>query len=136
MSRSRDTAQRRAIRQVFEQEDRPLSAAEAHRIAQEICPGLGIATAYRVVNRMVGEGWLSQVVVPGGTTFYELASKAPHHYFLCEACGRLFNTACAPKNVAALSPEGFRVARHDVFLYGRCRYCSYETPHGPAADGV
>ena len=119
----RDTAQRRALRQVFSEAGRPLSTHEAHQAAQEYVPGLGIATVYRTVKYLTESGWLRQVPIPGGATYYEMAGKGVHHYFLCEECERVFDTACTPESISSITPEGFRLRRHEVFLYGRCTEC-------------
>lgn len=119
----RDTAQRRSIRRVFETERRPLSVNEVHALARGLLPTLGIATVYRTLNGLIEEGWLHPVEIPGGMTFYERTNKGPHHYFQCEQCHRLFDTGCAPENLDAVLPPGFRVHRHDMFLSGVCADC-------------
>ncbi len=119
----RDTAQRRSIRRVFESEQRPLSVTEVHQMARAILPSLGIATVYRTLNALIEENWLQQVDIPGGASYYERTGKPPHHYFQCEGCSRVYNTACVPGNLEHIVSEGFTVHRHDMFLYGVCPAC-------------
>ena len=61
----RNTQQRRQIRDVFERNDRPLAADEVLQLAQRKMAGLGIATVYRTIKALTGEGWLVSVEVPG-----------------------------------------------------------------------
>ncbi len=119
----RDTAQRRVIRDVFVRAERPLSVGEVHQLAQEVHTGLGIATVYRTIKRFLEEDWLRQRDIPESGSFFECTDIGPHHYFRCETCGKVYFTPCVPENVDAVTPEGFRVKRHDMFLHGTCRIC-------------
>jgi len=119
----RNTAQRQAIRQVFNDTGRPLSPNEIHESAQEHLPGLGIATVYRTVNRLVDEGWLVTLDVPGEPQRYERAGKGHHHHFQCTECTRMFDFEGCPGNMASLLPKGFQLQDHEIFLYGRCPDC-------------
>ncbi len=121
---TRDTRQRRAIRAAFLAADRPLDPSEVLELAAGEHGGLGIATVYRNIKILLDEGWLTTVELPGEVTHYELAGKAHHHHFHCKSCGKVFElNACLP-NVQKLAPPGFRVAGHDLLLYGDCRECS------------
>ena len=61
----RNTAQRRAIRKILAEADRPLSPEETLTGAQNIVPNLGMATVYRSVKSLVEEEWLVAVDMPG-----------------------------------------------------------------------
>lgn len=119
----RDTVQRRAIRKVFTDAARPLSPNEILAGARVQVPNLGIATVYRSVRGLTEEGWLVPVEVPGEPQRYELSGKAHHHHFTCRVCGRMFDFAGCPKDLARLVPNGFVMEDHEVFLYGRCADC-------------
>ena len=106
----RDTRQRRAIRRVIEEADRPLSPLDVLAIAQGHAPGLGIATVYRTLKGLVEEGWLTQVELPGESPRYEIARKAHHHHFQCLTCGQVYEIAGCPQEVQPLTPPGFRLA--------------------------
>ncbi len=119
----RDTAQRRAIRQVFREAARPLSPGEILEGARRFVPNLGIATVYRSVRGLTEEGWLVPVEVPGEPHRYELSGQDHHHHFTCRQCGRMFDFDGCPKDLARLVPAGFVMEDHEVFLYGRCADC-------------
>ena len=57
----RTTAQRKAIHQVLEASGRPLSPPEIFSEARSIAPGLGMATVYRTIKRLIDEGNIAQV---------------------------------------------------------------------------
>ncbi len=61
----RDTKQRRAIREVFTRERRPLSTDEVLAAGRRLVPSLGIATVYRNINTLSDEGWIHSVELPG-----------------------------------------------------------------------
>lgn len=122
----RNTPQRKAIRAVFEEADRPLAPEEVLERGQKAVPGLGIATVYRQVKRLAEEGWLSIVELPGGPLRYEVASLPHHHHFMCSVCGRAFDIDGCPPAVdfESMVPGGFVVESHEIFLSGRCARCS------------
>lgn len=121
--RQRDTRQRRAIRSIFLDVARPLTPEEVLERGQELVPSLGLATVYRNVKILCGEGWLSEVELPGGGMRYELASRPHHHHFVCRACDQAYDIHRCPEAVEELAPAGFQVEDHEVILYGRCPAC-------------
>jgi Fur family ferric uptake transcriptional regulator len=121
---SRDTSQRRAIRQVLEASDRPLTAPEILEAAQVEVPGLGVATVYRTVKALQLDGLLHQVELPGDVPRYELSGKDHHHHFHCRMCKRVFEVEACPGELTHLTPPGFSLETHEVILYGRCATCA------------
>ncbi len=119
----RDTRQRTAIRRVFMSVERPLTPDEVLEHGQRIVPSLGLATVYRNVKALAGEGWLSEVNLPGGGLRYELAARPHHHHFLCRSCDQAFDVHRCPDGVKELAPEGFEIEGHELILFGRCAAC-------------
>ena len=122
---SRNTRQNQAIRRAFDEEGRPLSPAEVLAFAEREVPGLGIATVYRVLKRLVEDDALIAVHLPGEPPRYEnrRAADDHHHHFRCEGCGKVFGVPGCPEGLAALTPPGFRLSGHDLVLYGECGSC-------------
>jgi Fur family ferric uptake transcriptional regulator len=123
-SMRRRTCQLDAIRRVFDGVDRPISPQECLALARQDVPTLGIATVYRNVRRLVGDGWLRVVELPGGSDRYERAGKRHHHHFHCRGCDAVFEVEACPGDLESLSPRGFRLEAHELILYGRCDRCS------------
>ena len=119
----RDTRQRTAIRRVFMSVERPLTPDEVLEHGQRIVPSLGLATVYRNVKALAGEGWLSEVDLPGGGLRYELAARPHHHHFLCRSCDQVFDVHRCPDGVQELAPEGFEIEGHELILFGLCAAC-------------
>ena len=120
----RNTRQKQAIREAFIEADRPLSPEEALTAAQRHYETLGIATVYRNIKSLLAEGWLDPVSLPGQSTRYEVAGKAHHHHFHCRKCGRMFELGDCAGTVLPKPPRGFRVAGHELLLYGNCARCA------------
>ena len=123
-SSGRSTRQKRSIRQVLTNADRPLTPQEILIEAQLDCPGLGIATVYRAIRAWVEEGWIAPVELPGQPDRFELGGKRHHHHFHCEACDRVYPIHACPGHMENLAPQGFQVQRHDLTLHGRCAACA------------
>jgi Fur family transcriptional regulator, ferric uptake regulator len=119
----RNTRQKQAIRDAFTEADRPLSPEEALAAAQRHYGTLGIATVYRNIKLLLAEDWLDPVSLPGQATRYEVAGKAHHHHFHCRKCGRMYELGGCAGTVLPKAPRGFRVAGHDLLLYGNCARC-------------
>lgn len=120
---TRRTDQKAAIRRAIEQAERPLTAQEICELAQEECPGLGIATVYRNVKSLLADEWIEAVELPGAPARYELADLGHHHHFQCETCGRVFDVHGCPGGVKAIVPPGFQLSHHEILMYGRCDAC-------------
>lgn len=119
----RKTRQRDVIREVFLSARRPLGPQEVVAAAQKALPSVGIATVYRALKQLLGEGWLVPVGIAGGTR-YELAETGHHHHFHCLDCDKAFNVPGCAGNVQKLVPSGFVIANHELTLSGTCRWCT------------
>ncbi len=124
MKKERNTRQRDAIREVFAHVHRPLSPQEVLELGKEHCPGLGIATVYRTLNKFIDEGALVHVEIPGQATLYEGAGKHHHHHFHCNLCQKTFEVEGCPGDLTSLTPDGFSLQSHEIVLYGLCQQCN------------
>ena len=119
----RNTVQRRAIHKVLEQTGRPMGPPEIYEAAKEHAPGLGIATVYRTIKRLLDDGFLTQVELPGEAPRYEMAGKGHHHHFRCSICKRVFDLQGCPGAFKQILPRGFSLEAHEIYLFGRCVEC-------------
>lgn len=119
----RNTQQRGAIRHALSQAGRPLSPREILDSARDSVPGIGIATVYRNVKALVGDGWLRTVDLPGAPSRYEVAGKDHHHHFHCRNCDRVFEVEECPGTLQDIAPRGFELDSHEIILYGTCETC-------------
>ena len=118
------TRQKIVLGQVLERAKRPLTATEICREAKRKIPSLGMATVYRAIKQFVLEGYIRAVEIPGVSPHYESSDRHHHHFFLCQQCRRLFDLLGCVRGVRSLAPNGFRVQRHEIVLYGQCASCA------------
>ena len=119
----RATRQRSAIRSVIERAARPVSPQEILDDTRSITGGIGIATVYRALKKLVSDGSIRVVTLPGDPARYEMNGSAHHHHFQCTRCRRVYEIAGCPGDLRHLAPRGFTVERHEITLYGRCAHC-------------
>jgi Fur family ferric uptake transcriptional regulator len=121
---SRRTPQREIIKATIDDANRPLAPRELLELAQIQVPTLSLATVYRTLNLLLEDGFVIEVHLPGESVRYERAGRGHHHHFHCQQCGRAFDlTACPGDAISRMAPPGFRVASHDITLFGVCRDC-------------
>lgn len=121
--RIRKTRQLDAIRGVLTDAERPMSIDEIHDAARRRERGVGIATVYRTLKALLAEGAVVAIPLPGQASRFELAGKAHHHHFQCNACGRVFETKACLGDLRRLVPRRFQLTGHEIVLYGRCAEC-------------
>lgn len=121
--RQRNTRQREAILSVLNGAGGPLTPAEIRELAEATCPGLGIATVYRLLKSLIDEDQVSVVEIPGTAPRYEEARRPHHHHFYCRICGRAFELDRCIPGIDKLAPARFTVDGHDIILYGHCADC-------------
>ncbi len=119
----RNTRQRGAIRRAFQRSNRPLGTDEVLELARSEVGGLGIATVYRNIRTLADEGWLKVVELPGEVPRYEVSGKGEHYHFRCTNCGRVYEAPGCLESINEIVPEGFKLERHTLVLYGRCPEC-------------
>jgi len=120
------TRQKRALAAVFQRAQRPLTPDQLCAEARKQIPSLGIATVYRAIKQFVADGEVRAVEIPGAAPHYETAGEHHHHFFLCQQCKRLFDLIGCVPGIRSLAPRGFRVAQHEIVLYGECGSCVAE----------
>lgn len=119
----RITEQRRAIEDVFTQQNRPLTVEEILNYARTSVPSLNIATVYRTLKILTDNGSLVKVFHPSFRTLYERSGKAHHHHFFCRECNRAYELPGCALNIEEAAPAGFVVEDHEFFLLGKCPEC-------------
>lgn len=121
----RRTRQREAIEGAMKQAAGPVMPQEILRLAAKDVESLNLSTVYRTLGRMVEEGVIVPVELPGEPVRYESreAANSHHHHFRCTHCDSVYDVAGCVAGLKALLPRGFKMSRHDITLYGTCRKC-------------
>ncbi len=102
---------------------RPVTPQELLEEAAIKSPGLGLATVYRLLKKLVDSGAVRKIEVAGLAPHYEREQDEHHHFFVCEDCHRMFDLRGCSGGMDELLPPGFRMHSHEVIIYGACRDC-------------
>jgi len=121
----RRTRQRLAIVEAIEKASGPVMPQEILRVAAANVASMNLSTVYRTLSRMVAEGVIVPVQLPGEPVRYERreAADTHHHHFRCTSCDSVYDLAGCVAGLKSLLPRGFKMIRHDITLYGTCRKC-------------
>ncbi len=113
------SAQRIAIaRYVLETDEHPTVEQVLERVRERF-PYVSRATVYNTLNLFVARGLLRRLVVAPGRVVYDPRVE-PHHHFLDEASGRVFDVPWEALRVTGVDQlEGLQVEDYQVVLRGR-----------------
>jgi Fe2+ or Zn2+ uptake regulation protein len=94
------------------------------RRARRTAEGLGLVTAYRILERMRDAGIVEEIDIRG-VAHYGLGDRH-HEHTICRRCGAIEATdRCLLESLTGrrLAGSGFLVQDHRVDLLGVCRAC-------------
>lgn len=101
-------------------------------------PGIGRATVYRSIEKLVRMKVLERIDFADGTHFFRLcATDGHHHHLACTNCHRVLDLDfCLERNQIETieRQEGFTIQDHAITLFGLCKEClpAAGEPSGPA----
>jgi Fur family peroxide stress response transcriptional regulator len=87
-------------------------------------PNVSLATVYRNLQKLVGEGKL-QVLTLGRAQHFDPLVRS-HQHFICEQCSQVYDLLLDSRETRLLSrlpDEGFTVTSHQLAFFGRCKKC-------------
>jgi len=119
-SGARMTAPRRVLARVLGQSSDHPDVEELHRRAQEIDPGISLATVYRTVRLFEQLGIVERHAFSAGRARYEHGGEEHHDHFVNVRSGEVVEFH-APE-IEALQAEiaarhGYRILDHRLVLY-------------------
>ncbi len=122
----RATPARIALMGLFEASDKPVDVQGMIDYLEQKNIKTDPATVFRIVNLFTQKGLLKQIQLHEGKQRYELFSKADHHHFVCEDCGKIedisdCNIEKLEKTIRA--KKGLLVKRHSLEFFGLCKNC-------------
>ncbi|MBS5704169.1 MAG: transcriptional repressor [Butyricicoccus pullicaecorum] len=128
----RQTAGRKAVLDVLEKADTPLTAEQIHALAcQE--SRMGLSTTYRVLSQLAGHGLVLKNDGVDGFCYYQIHAHTHRHTLHCTVCGAVVPIDECP--LAALEERlsaqtGFTITGHSLSFTGICPKCKQsKEPH-------
>ncbi|BBY00022.1 Fur family transcriptional regulator [Mycobacterium seoulense] len=112
-----------------------LPVAEIHKRVRACLPHGAhppdVATIYRTVTTLVGQGVLHPLTLEGGVTTYGMAT-APHHHAVCTECGSIIEVPAGQLSSAlehAMAGSSFALSEAaGLTLHGLCPQCQGKRP--------
>jgi Fur family peroxide stress response transcriptional regulator len=126
MKSSRLTPYRAAVLETLRSSDSHPTAAEIFRKVRRRRPGVSYATIYNSLDWLTRNGMASELKFGDAASRYD-PIMSRHDHLVCTRCGALMDHQIAlPPRVwsRAGRPQGFRVERYRMELYGLCSRCS------------
>jgi Fur family ferric uptake transcriptional regulator len=124
----RNTWQREAVREALGAREDFVSAQGLHSALHAAGSPIGLATVYRALSDLAGEGEADSLQSPEGENLYRACTPGQHHHHLiCRRCGLTVEIEADAveqwaRSVAA--ENGFTQAQHVVDVFGLCAACS------------
>lgn len=125
----RSTRQRAEIVSLL-RDGEALGAQEMHARLRERGIRIGLATVYRTLRLLEGEGAVD-VLREADQARFRLCSLEHHHHLVCDTCGRVEEIPDCDVDEWAekvARRRGFRVRAHSAEILGMCRSCTKASP--------
>ncbi|QEH93508.1 transcriptional repressor [Dermacoccus abyssi] len=128
MSTRKPTRQQAAVSAKLDELDDFTSAQELHAQLRASGETVGLATVYRTLQNLAGDGTVDVLRTDDGEAIYRsCATSKHHHHLVCRNCGHTVEVEGPTveqwaDSVAA--QHGFTEATHQIEIFGLCAQCS------------
>jgi Fur family ferric uptake transcriptional regulator len=122
----RVTNQRLVIAAELGRASRQMTADELYGRLQSSHPGIGRATVFRTLERLVDAGVARRLEREGHVYGYVTCEAEHHHHLACTRCGRveeINESYITPLATRIKRERGFQVDDARLDFYGRCASC-------------
>jgi Fur family transcriptional regulator, ferric uptake regulator len=120
----RNTTQRKLLEEIISSSSAPLSVQEILSEGRKSIKSLNQATVYRNLKILIDCEWLKVISHPTLGHLYEMKEKNHHHHFHCQKCDKVYQLEGCPLKKTGISPPGFVLEDHEVYLSGICARCN------------
>ena len=122
----RPTRQRLALQEALREIDEFCSAQQIHARLTGSGERVGLATVYRNLQAMAGDGEVDVIRTDDGEAVYRACSTDHHHHVVCRSCGlavEVTGDAVERWAEAVAAAHGFTAVQHTVEMNGLCSDC-------------
>jgi len=121
-----NTKQKEVIFETIKSNEKEFTIKEIHEKLKEFT---GLTTIYRLVDKLVDEGFLNKRIGEDNTTYYQYLEKCDcsnHFYLKCITCGKLIHVDCdCIKELSdhIYNEHGFTASHEHIIINGTCSDC-------------
>lgn len=129
----RNTWQREAVREALGTAEGFVSAQALHSALRDSGSSIGLATVYRALADLAGEGDADSLQQEGESLYRACTPGSHHHHLICRNCGLTVEIeADAVEEWAGkvAAEHGFTQPHHIVDVFGYCADCTAELTRG------
>ena len=120
------TAPRRAVVETLSGSTRALTPVEVYDAARKHCPGLGLVSVYRTLEKLEELGLVQRVHQTKDCQAFIRAGDGHQHLIVCTHCGKavLFEgDQLDPLFNSVAKTTGFQIESHWLQVFGLCKTC-------------
>jgi Fur family ferric uptake transcriptional regulator len=121
------TRQRRAVLEILEQADQPVSAEQVFMALRENAIPASLSTVYRILDTLSDKALILRLDIAGDNrSLYEYNRMVHKHYLVCVGCRKIFPIENCPLGVYEEALERqthFAIIGHRLDIYGYCPDC-------------
>ncbi len=120
------TAPRRAVVEAMIESAHALTPVEVYDTARKCCPGLGLVSVYRTLEKLEELGLVQRVHQTKGCQAFVRTGDGHQHLLICSNCGKavLFEGDHLDTLFNSISKTtGFQIESHWLQVFGLCKAC-------------
>jgi Fur family transcriptional regulator, ferric uptake regulator len=120
------TTPRQVVVEIMAASEYTLSPTEVYLQASQRCPGLGLVSVYRTLEKLEELGLITRVHLKDGCHSYIASAQGHQHLLICQTCNRAeyFSGDDLTPLIENLGSErGFDIRGHWLQLFGTCAAC-------------
>ncbi len=120
------TLPRKAVVETMEGTMRALTPVEVYDAARLQCPGLGLVSVYRTLEKLEQLGLVQRVHQTRGCQAFVRSGDGHQHLLVCQNCGRVVlfeGDQLDPLFISISTKTGFQIESHWLQVFGLCKAC-------------
>lgn len=120
----KETTKRNQILEIFDGDERYLTARDILDVMQKDYPSMSYDTVYRNLATFVSLDILEETELSGERHFrMHCESDHHHHHFICMDCGKIKEIPLCPMDLLGSALPAYEIDNHKFEIYGRCPDC-------------